>query len=96
MVLSQGEKLFMSNIAGKKTKKYLANLEKRHCEMKTIKHLKTQDGQYVTNQKEILNEQFHYYNNLWNSNNDQTYDNNVFNVPSKSLTDEEKQLHVYM
>jgi len=62
--------------------------------MKTIKQLKTQDGQYITNQKEILNEQFHYYNNLYkNSMNDQTYDNNVFfNVPSKSLTDKEKQL----
>ena len=50
---------------GEKSTKYFLNLEKRNVVNKTITSLKTNDGNVITNQEELLKEQVTYYKALY-------------------------------
>ena len=50
---------------GEKPSKYFCSLEKFYYTEKTIRKLTRQDGQVITDQKEILNEVKGYYQNLF-------------------------------
>ena len=54
---------------GEKPTKYFYNLEKKNSSNNTIKELKTQNGDYVTSNKEILAEQYKFYDKLYESDN---------------------------
>jgi hypothetical protein len=50
---------------GEKPSSYFSKLENRNYTNKTMSELKTEDGTTVTEQKEILNMQKNFYENLY-------------------------------
>ena len=54
---------------GERPTKYFFNLEKKNISNNTIKELKTKDGVYVNSNKEILEEQYKFYNQLYEADN---------------------------
>ena len=52
---------------GEKNTKYFLNLEKRNYNQKTIKKLIRTNGDEITDQKEIIEEQHRYYEDLYSS-----------------------------
>ena len=66
---------------GEKSTKYFCNLEKSNFANNTIKELKTLSGEHVTSNKEILKEQYKFYNKLYES--DNISENNIKKYLSK-------------
>ena len=54
---------------GEKSTKYFFNLEKKNVSNNTIKQLKKSNGEYVSTNNEILEEQYNFYNKLYESDN---------------------------
>ena len=52
---------------GEKATKYFLNLEKRNKSSKVIRKLKKENGEYLTNSRDVLEELRHYYRNLYSS-----------------------------
>lgn len=50
---------------GAKNTKYFLNLEKRHFKQGTISQIKTNDSEFITSDKKILNECVAFYKNLY-------------------------------
>ena len=79
------------NEEGEKSTKYFANLEKRNFDTKHISELITKEnGQSISDPKEILKQGADYYHNLYSSNKavpENTELNSFFNLPkNKKLT----------
>ena len=66
---------------GEKPTKYFFNLEKKNASNNTIKQLKKSNGEYVSTNKEILEEQFNFYKPLYES--DNISENNIKQYLSK-------------
>ena len=66
---------------GEKPTKYFFNLEKKNASNNTIKQLKKSNGEYVSTNKEILEEQFNFYKTLYES--DNISENNIKQYLSK-------------
>ena len=77
---------------GEKSTKYFAKLEKRNYDSKYISELQTENnGQYITDPKEILEHGARFYSDLYSSNKTDTQNpkySNFFNLsPKKKLTE---------
>ena len=76
---------------GEKPTKYFFNLEKSNYSKKHIRKLHLENGQSVTNDKEILNEACIFYSDLYKSNNTIIENNNqFFTKDHKTLSNSEK------
>ena len=78
-----------------KPSKYFLNLEKKHYINKTISELKLENGQTITDPKQILGTQKEFYQNLFTSKNtirieDSYFEHYLSNLPK--LTDRNKDL----
>ena len=80
---------------GEKNSKYFLNLENRHCKRKTIVQIKGNNGSYLTNDSDILEECNSFYGSLYTSRTSATVNRELENLfldqELPKLTDDDKQ-----
>ncbi len=80
------------NVEGEKPTKYFFNLEKHHNNNKTISKLKDEEGNTLSNEKEILAEEHKFYSKLYEKRrNLDGMDEYLENLNIPSLNENEKQ-----
>ena len=80
---------------GEKNSKYFLNLENRHCKRKTITQIKGNDGSFLTNDSDILEECNIFYGSLYTSRNSTAITDELgnlfFDQDLPKLNDDNKQ-----
>ena len=72
---------------GETSSKYFLSLEKRQYNRKNISRLKIDNGDIITDNKDILKQQQLYYQQLYTSRNIDYYDENISNIETQFLSE---------